>query len=83
MPVFIPKPQRTQLFHKGTEGNATLLPHASQCCKTTILKASEDSCWSMDSGRGTVLRLLPLCMKNFCLLGGGPENRTALVLFTQ
>lgn len=59
------------------------LPLTSQGFKRTFLKPSEDSCWSMDSCRGILWMLLPLWMKNFYLLGGGPENRTVLILFSQ
>lgn len=59
------------------------LPLTSQGFKRTFLKPSEDSCWSMDSCRGILWMLLPLWMTNFYLLGGGPENRTVLILFSQ
>lgn len=59
------------------------LPLTSQGFKRTFLKPSEDSYWSTDSCRGILLMLLPLWMKNFYLLGGGPENRTVLILFSQ
>lgn len=59
------------------------LPHTSQGFKRTILKTSEDSCWSINSCTGILLMLLPLWMKNYYILWGGHENRTVLVLFTQ
>lgn len=79
MSLFIPKPRRSQLSHKGTEGNATpslILPRILREPFWSLQKTPVEA-WSVAGV------LLPLWMKNFYLLGGGPENRTVLVLFTQ